>query len=121
MGIYEGYDENKKVEEVKGITDKVTNYTFTNMEYPCMIFKKGFKLAKHKVQVISNMVRSNTKGCEKDISLYFINNDEVFKMGNICGQQVEALIDVAGRENLIAYADEETQLTGSLIYTLCRV
>jgi hypothetical protein len=121
MNIYDGYDENKEVEEVKGITDKVTNYTYTDINYPCMIFKKGFRLAKHKVQVISNMVRSNTAGCEKDISLYFINNEEIFKMGNICGQQVEALLDIAGRENMVAFADKDTELKGSLIYTLCRV
>lgn len=118
--VYEGYDEEDGVDEIKGITDKVTDYTFVDLNYPCIVFKNGLKMEKHKVQVISNMVKSISVGMEKDITLYFVNSDnQLFKLGMISGVQVSSLIDISGRENLIAFLDENTELTESLIYTLC--
>lgn len=119
--VYEGYSEDKEVKEIKGITDTVTDYTYTDLSYPCIIFKKGIKLERHKVQVISNMVKSTTQGIVKDIALYFSNADQLYKLGNINGFQVSPIIDIAGRENLIAYLDKNTRLDDSLIYTLCSI
>ena len=118
--IYEGYSENSEAKEIKGITDTVTDYTYTGLTYPCIIFKRGIKLEKHKVQVISNMVKSSTTGLLKDISLYF-DNDELYKLGMISGVQVSPLIEIVGVENLVAFVDENTKLDASLIYTLCTV
>lgn len=117
--IYKGYSEDSEVKEIKGITDTVTDYTYTGLTYPCIIFKKGIKLERHKVQVISNMVKSSAVGMVKDISLYFNNNEQLYKMGMISGVQVNPLIDVVGRDSLDAFLDKDTKLSDSLIYTLC--
>lgn len=119
--VYNGYSEDGEVKEIKGITDTVTDYTYTGLSYPCIVFKQGFKLERHKVQVISNMVKSNTTGIKKDISLYFSNKDQLYKLGEISGVQVSPLIDIAGRDNLIAFLDADTELNDSLIYTLCSI
>lgn len=119
--VYNGYSEDGEVKEIKGITDTVTDYTYTGLSYPCIVFKQGFKLERHKVQVISNMVKSNTVGIKKDISLYFSNKDQLYKLGEISGVQVSPLIDIAGRDNLIAFLDADTELNDSLIYTLCSI
>lgn len=118
--VYEGYVEDK-VSEMEGITDKVTNYTYTKLEYPCLLFRKGVQLEKHKVQVVSNMVNSKTLGSTKDISLYLSNNGELFKIGKISGVQVLPLLEIIGEENLQGFLDKDTELKGSLIYTLCSV
>lgn len=119
--VYNGYSEDGEVKEIKGITDTVTDYTYTGLSYPCIVFKQGFKLERHKVQVISNMVKSNTVDIKKDISLYFSNKDQLYKLGEISGVQVSPLIDIAGRDNLIAFLDADTELNDSLIYTLCSI
>lgn len=118
--VYEGYVEDE-VSEMEGITDKVTNYTYTKLEYPCLLFRKGVQLEKHKVQVVSNMVNSKTLGSTKDISLYLSNNGELFKIGKISGVQVLPLLEIIGEENLQGFLDKDTELKGSLIYTLCSV
>lgn len=119
-GVYEGYSESEDVKDIKGITDVVTGYTYTNLSYPCIVFKKGMKLEKHKVTVISNMVKSKGVGLVKDTSLYFLtDDDQMFKLGMINGMQVGSLIDIAGRDNLIGFAEDGRELKDSLIYTLC--
>lgn len=119
--LYEGYNEDSSTEEIKGITNKVTEYTYTGLTYPCIVFKDGMKLEKHKIQVISNMVKSNSSALVKDISLYFNNGDQLYKLGMISGVQVISLIDIANRDNLIAFLDADTELKDSLIYTLCSI
>lgn len=118
--VYDGIDA-EEVEEynedIHGITDIVTDYTFANISFPCIMFKDGFKLEKHKINVIVNMVKSVSK--DKDITLYFRNNGELTKIGAINGYQLSSLIDIAGRTNLTAYLAAEEELTDSLIYTLC--
>ena len=116
--VYEGYDE-EEVNEIEGITDSVTDYTYADLSYPCIIFKDGMQMEMHKVKIISNMVKSPTKCLAKDIALYFVNDGELFKLGSISGMQVMALIDIVGREKLDAYMDRDIHLSDSLIYTLC--
>ena len=120
--IYDGYDEDREVKEIKGITDKVTDYTFTDISFPCVIFKSGLRLEKHKVKVISNMVKSSTGSLGKDITLYFAKDDsQLYKMGMLSGIQISSLIEIVGLDNLDAFYDKSTKLTGSLIYTLCTI
>lgn len=117
LEFYEG-GEVEETHEIEGITGNVTDYTFTDMSCPCIIFNKGFQTEKHKFQVIQNMV-SNI-GKNKDISVYFINkSNELLKIGTLSGYQVSSLIDMVGRENLRGYYDDGSELKGSLIYTLC--
>lgn len=115
---YEGYEEGT-VEEIEGITDKVTDLSFTNVSYPAVIFKSGTELPKHKVVAISNMVKSNSGNSVKDITLYFQNEGQLFKLGMLSGQQIMPLIDIVGVESLQAYYSDGTPLSGNNIYVLC--
>ena len=54
--LYVGYDEDT-VNEIEGITDKVTDLSYTKLEYPAILFKEDFQLPKHKILLISNMVK----------------------------------------------------------------
>lgn len=116
--VYDNYDEGK-VEEIKGITDTVTDKAFTNLEYPALMIKEGTKLPMHVVRVVSNMVKSHVGTSKKDINLYLLQNGETYKMGNLSGVQVEPFIDIVGREHLIGFYEDGKVLEDSLIFTLC--
>lgn len=117
--IYDGYEEG--VDEIRGITDTVTDYTYTNLLYPCIIFKEGMVLEKHKVQVISNMMKGNLNSVDKDISIYFCNDGQIYKIGNISGVQVSFLLEIVGTDKLDAYLSKNEKLVGDKIYTLCNM
>lgn len=118
--VYDGYSEEGESKGIKGITDTVTDYTYTSLSYPCLIILKNVKLEKHKVLVLSNMVKSKITGVDKDITLYFTNTDgQLYKLGMVGGVHAMPIIDLVGRENLTAFMQENKELTGSLIYTLC--
>lgn len=112
----DGTDESE-VKDIHGITDTVTEYSYSNLQYPCIIFVEGFKCPKHKMQVLSNMIKS--KGIIKDISLYFRQLDGVYKIGEIGGIQVNSLLDCIGVDSLLGFYDESTELIGSKLYALC--
>lgn len=116
--MYDGYEEGT-VKEIEGITDKVSDMSFTGISYPAIVFKEGFKLERHKVVVISNMVKSQAGNMTKDITLYFQNNGELYKMGTLSGFQVMSLLDIVPRDSLLAFYSDGQLLEGSLIYTLC--
>lgn len=109
--------EERDVKDIEGITDKVTEFTYTNLEYPCIMFKEGFSCPQHQMKVISNMVKTNTP--DKDTSLYFMNGGELFKLGMLSGQQIDPLLELVGVDSLVAYYDADTKLEGDKIYTLC--
>ena len=112
----DGTDESE-VKDIHGITDTVTEYSYSNLQYPCIIFAEGFKCPKHKMQVLSNMIKS--KGIIKDIALYFKQSDGVYKIGEIGGIQVNSLLDCIGVDSLLGFYDEATELSGSKLYALC--
>ena len=112
----EGTDETP-VQDVKGITDKVTDYTYTNLNYPCIMLKEGFTCPKHKMKVISNMVK--TLNNDKDISLYFTDDGELYRIGMLSGLQLSSFIEIVGLENIVGFFEDGTRLDGSKIYTLC--
>lgn len=114
--FYEGQVD-EQVEERKGITGTVTPYTFTNVAYPCIVFKDDVQLPKHKLTVLKNMVESGKKE-NKDISLYFNTSDGTFKMGSLSGLQVESFLDLVGVDSLVGFYEDGTQLLGSKLYTL---
>ena len=103
-----GNEDEEHTEEVKGITDNVTSFTHTGLSYPCLIFKEGFTCPKHKLKVISNMVK--TVNDAKDVCLYFLNNNEVFKMGELSGLQINSFLEIVGEEGVFGYYDEKTKL-----------
>lgn len=106
--------ENEQIE--KGITDRVTEYTYTKLEYPCILFNEGFSAPMHKLTVVSNMVKSNAG--DKDISLYMRKGDDIFKLGMLSGSQIEAFLDIMGVGSVKGYLDENTLLEGDKLYTL---
>ena len=118
--LYEGYSDDSIVKEMQGITDKVTDYTYTNLSYPCIIFKDGVQLERHKVQVISNMIKYGTgSSIVKDIAVYFTNVSQLYKMGMLSGIQLSSFLDIAGKDNITVFLDKDTELKGSMMYALC--
>lgn len=117
FGFYGEEAEENSVDDIHGITDKVTEFTYTKMEYPCIMFKEGFSCPQHQMKVISNMVKTNTP--DKDTSLYFLSGGEMYKLGMLSGQQIDPLLELVGVDNLVGYYDSETRLEGDRIYTLC--
>lgn len=117
FGFY-GDDETEEtpVREVRGVTDSVSPYAFTNRENPCMIIKPGIKVAKHKLQVVANMVKTSVP--DKDITLYLLKSDGMFRLGKISGVQVKPFVDMLGIENLTGFSRRGTKLDGDLLLTL---
>lgn len=103
------------VKDIKGITDSVSQYVFSDMEYPCICLKDNLVLPKHKWAVISKLAQSGT---DKKIALYISRNGELFKIGHLSGVQVKPFIDVIGLENMIGYHSENKELLGDRIYVL---
>lgn len=130
--FYEG-EEDAKGKDIEGITGDVTNYTYTNVTYPCVIFKEGFRCPKHKMTVISHMVKPpmRRRGIElgtiqnptedTSVSLYFSQKGEVFKMGALNGMQIGAFLDLVGTDSVNGYYDESTPLNDDHLYALCTV
>lgn len=116
FGFYgnEGDEPTKK--EVKGITDKVTEFAYTDLVYPCVILNQDFKCPKHQLKVLSNMIKN--KCGIKDIGMYFLKGNELFKMGNVSGLQIGFLLDMLGTSAVSGYMDSETRLEGDKLYTL---
>lgn len=120
LSFYEGADMEDPVgTEREGITGKVTSYTFTGVAYPCVIFKEDFKCPKHKMEVVSNMVKSGNLSM-KDIALYIIGaGGALFKIGALSGLQVGAFLDLIGVDTVDGFYDKSTPLKGDRLYTLC--
>lgn len=114
--FYGGEEESS--EEVEGITGKVSSFTFTNINYPCYIFKEGSEIPRYKLRIVANMVKSGNMQ-DKDTSLYFLQNGELYKIGSLSGLQIMGFLDLIGIDNLIGYADKDKKLEGTSLYCLC--
>lgn len=119
FGFYGSEAEESQKTEIKGITGDVTDFTYTNLEYPCIVFNDDFKCPKHQLTVIKNMVNSTIGG--KDISLYFRNEGDLFKIGMIDGLQVTAFLEVVGLSNVKGFFSKDVKLENDRLYTLCTV
>lgn len=117
FGFYGSDNDENNVRDIHGITDVVTSYTYTKLDYPCLVFKKNFRCEKHKMRIVGNMV--NSESTDKDISLYFQNGEDLYKLGKIGGRQVDSLISIVGEENLEGFYDDGTPLVGDRLYVLC--
>lgn len=116
FGFYGEDSDNAKVGDLSGITDKVSEFTYTDMEYPCIIFNDGATFKNHQWRIIANMVKAIDNN--KDIALYYKDNGLV-KMGMLSGRQVESFLDLVGVENVYAYYSKDILLKDSKLYTLC--
>lgn len=117
FGFYGSENDENNVKDIEGITDKVTEFTFTKLAYPCIVLKEGFNCAKHQLKVISNMVKA--AGEDKDINLYFIDKGTTYKMGKLSGMQMSSFLDIVGTDNIIGFYDDGTRLEKDRIYVLC--
>lgn len=114
--FYEDCEESS--EDVEGITGQVSSFTFTNINYPCFIFKEGSEIPKYKLRIVANMVKSGNMQ-DKDTSLYFMQNGDLYKIGSLSGLQIMGFIDLIGIDNLIGYASKDEKLEGASLYCLC--
>lgn len=117
FGFYGDEADEGDTKVIDGITGEVTNYTYTKLSYPCILFREGFTCEKHKLRVISNMV--NTGGTNKDISLYFQQAGEIYKLGMLNGLQVKSFLEIIGVENVFGMYDADTRIEGDKMYVLC--
>ena len=116
FGFYGDSSDDTIVEDIQGITDGITSYSYTGVEYPCLVLRDGFSCPKHRMEVIAKMVR--TSGDDKDISLYFNNSGETYKLGNISGKQVKAFLDIVGTDNVIGFLSKDTAISNDMLYVL---
>ena len=115
--VYSGYDEDE-VDDIKGITDEVTKYTFSGLNYPCVVLRDGFVCPEHKMEVLSKMVGFSSR-VAKDITLYFQDKGSMYKIGMLSSHQMKIFYDLVGEDNVIAFYDDGMELTGDKKFVLC--
>lgn len=116
FGFYGSEAEKDEVKDIQGITDEVSKFVFSSMEFPCVCLKADIALPKHKWVVISKLVKQGTSS--KNISFYIIRNGETFKAGSLSGLQIKAFIDMVGIDNLFGYHNKDRKLVGDRLYAL---
>lgn len=116
FGFYGEENEQEEVKDIKGVTDEVSKYVYSDMKFPCICLNADIKLPKHKWIVISKLVKQGT--VEKDIAVYMIRNGELFKVGSLSGVQIKAFIDIVGIKNISGYYNKSTKLEGDKVYVL---
>lgn len=120
MGEFDFYEgnsiDNDSVEDIRGITDRVSKYVFGDMVYPCICLREDIKLPRHKWNIISKLVKQGNGS--KNICFYIIRKGEVYKAGALSGTQVKAVIDIIGLDNLFGFFSEGRELIGDRLYVL---
>lgn len=116
FGFYGEENEQEEIKDIRGVTDEVSKYVYSDMQFPCLCLNADIKLPKHKWIVISKLVKQGT--VDKDIAVYMIRNGELFKAGSLSGIQVKAFIDIIGLDNIFGYYNKEVKLTGDKVYVL---
>lgn len=114
--FYEENSEEDYVREIKGVTDKVSEYVYSNMEFPCICLKPDIVLPKYKWVAISKLVKLGSP--DKSIFVYIHRNGELYKLGALSGVQVKAFIEVAGLENIFGYHNKDIILKDDRVYVL---
>lgn len=115
--VYEGMSEEANP-NIEGITDDVVSYTYTDTSYPCIIIKDGFTCERHKLDVLSHMVKMSSRE-DKDISLYMQDGSDRYKIGTLSGSQIKAFYQIIGEGNVTVYYSENKELVGDMKYVLC--
>lgn len=116
--VYDGEEEYTGEEDIEGVTDEVTSYTYTNLEYPCIVLNDDFTCPKHKLEVLSRMVKMSDREI-KDIALYMSNEGDLYKIGSLSGTQMKAFYQIIGEDNVRVFFSEEKELLGDKKYVLC--
>lgn len=109
-------DDTEEVKDLKGVTDTVSKFVFSNMSYPCICLKEDLKLPKHKWVIISKLVKQGS--VDKNISVYMIRGGELYKAGSLSGVQIKAFIDIIGIDNMYGFYNKDKELKGDKLYVL---
>lgn len=116
FGFYGEKADDEEVKDIKGVTDEVSKYVFSDIQYPSICLKEDIKLPKYKWVAISKLVKQGS--VNKNISFYLIRNNEVLKAGALAGIQIKAFIDIVGIENLFGFYKKDKKLEGDRLYIL---
>lgn len=111
-------EDDVDVDEIKGITGKVSSFTFTGVSFPCIVFRDDVQIPKHKLLIVSNMVKSGDLN-EKDTALYFNQKGSLFKIGSLAGSQIMGFLDLMGTDCVKGYVSSDEELVGGKLYSLC--
>lgn len=113
--FYDDESEEEVVKDIKGVTDSVSKFIYTDMEFPCICLKPDIILPKHKWKIISKLAKPDA---DKNISLYIIRQGDIFKIGSLSGIQIKAFIDIIGLENMTGFHSKDKELIGDKLYVL---
>lgn len=116
FGFYGPENDESIATDIRGVTDTVSKFVYTNLSYPCICLKEDIKLPKHKWVVISKLVKHGVQN--KNISVYLARGGSLFKAGALSGVQIKAFIDIIGINNLVGYYEKDRKLVGDRLYVL---
>lgn len=116
FGFYGEEEEEEVIKDIKGVTDEVSKFVFTNVEYPFVCLKADIALPQYKWLIISKLVKQGV--ASKNISFYMLRGGELFKAGALSGVQIKSFIDIVGIDNLFGYHNENIRLEGDRLYVL---
>lgn len=112
--------------EVRGITDKVTNYSIVGTSYPNLKLHVGDKMPQlYKLQILKTMlIKADDKAMNKDettLTVYIVTQKgEAQLCGKIYQTQVKALIKLFEDCTKITIdMNENNTLTGQYVYCMC--
>ena len=111
-----GDGEETVVKDIKGLTDTVSKFVYSSMDFPCICLKEDIKLPKHKWLIMSKLVKQGAEG--KNISVYIRRGGDIFKAGSLAGEQVKAFIEIIGLDNLFGFYNKDKELVGDRLYVL---
>lgn len=108
----------------KGVTGKVTSSVVMDKEYPNLVLysTKDKPLSKHKLVVLSSLVKNNTdtltdEDLDSLITLYIKTDSKTVKAGRVLPMQVKSLLSLF-EGNIRGYLNEEKVLEGDYLYIL---
>lgn len=114
--FYGEESEKEEIREVRGITDTVSRFVYSDMDFPCICLKDDLKLPKHKWMLISTLVKQGN--ISKTIPVYLIRNGDLFKVGALSTVQIKSFIDVVGLDNMFGFYNKDKKLEGDRLYIL---
>lgn len=123
--------------EREGITGEITEYSFEDQEYPCMIVEvtEGKQVPMYVMMVLQKFFNSSNSiarnrgeefGSVPDeekrmIALYVSDGTQTMKLGRIVGMQVPSILELFKGFRILGYiklGDKVVELKGSKLYIL---
>lgn len=114
----EGFEPiDEEPEQPKEVVNTVERYSSTELAYPCFVLDGSEVFPKHIISGLTKMIESSLT-VEDTIKVYVSIDGNLSSIGGVSSLQVKAIIDLLGREKIIAYYKKGYVLNGDLIYTL---